>query len=55
MCLDVSTFCKNENEMNTELKELFTKKKFEEFDCSDISKCLWKMDPSFSQKGIQSY
>ena len=44
MCSDVSTFCKNENEMNAELSELFTKKKFEEFDCFEISKCLWKMD-----------
>ena len=44
MCCDVSTFCKNENEMNQELFELFRKKKFEEFDCFEISKCLWKMD-----------
>ena len=44
MCCDVSTFCKNENEMNQELSELFRKKKFEEFDCFEISKCLWKMD-----------
>ena len=44
MCSDVSTFCKNENEMNEELCELFKQKKFEEFDCSEISKCLWKMD-----------
>ena len=44
MCCDVSTFCKNENEMNEELSELFKQKKFEEFDCSEISKCLWKMD-----------
>ena len=44
MCSDVSTFCKNENEMNQELSELFKQKKFEEFDCSEISKCLWKMD-----------
>ena len=44
MCCDVSTFCKNENEMNEELFELFKQKKFEEFDCSEISKCLWKMD-----------
>ena len=44
MCCDVSTFCKNENEMNQELVELFKQKKFEEFDCFEISKCLWKMD-----------
>ena len=44
MCCDVSTFCKNENEMNTELSQLFKQKKFEEFDCFEISKCLWKMD-----------
>ena len=44
MCSDVSIFCKNENEMNTELSKLFREKKLEEFDCSEISKCLWKMD-----------
>ena len=44
MCGDVSTFCKNENEMNQELFQLFKQKEFEEFDCSEISKCLWKMD-----------
>ena len=44
MCFDVSTFCKNENEMNQELFQLFKQKEFEEFDCSEISKCLWKMD-----------
>ena len=44
MCFDVSTFCKNENEMNQELCTLFKQKKFEEFDCFEISKCLWKMD-----------
>ena len=44
MCSDVSTFCKNEDEMNKELCDLFNQKKFEEFDCFDISKCLWKMD-----------
>ena len=44
MCFDVSTFCKNENEMNEELSELFKQKKFEDFDCFEISKCLWKMD-----------
>ena len=44
MCFDVSTFCKNENEMNEELFQLFNQKELEEFDCSEISKCLWKMD-----------
>ena len=44
MCCDVSTFRKNENEMNEELSKLFKQKKLEEFDCSEISKCLWKMD-----------
>ena len=44
MCCEVSTFCKNENEMNEELSKLFKQKKLEEFDCSEISKCLWKMD-----------
>ena len=44
MCSDVSKFCENENEMNEELSKLFTQKKFEEFDCSDVSKLLWKMD-----------
>ena len=44
MCSDVSIFCKNESEMNAELVELYSNKKFEEFDCSDISKLLWKMD-----------
>ena len=44
MCSDVSIFCKNENEMNAELGKLFLEKKLEEFDCSEISKCLWKMD-----------
>ena len=44
MCSDVSIFCKNENEMNQELSKLFKQKKFEEFDCSEISKLLWKMD-----------
>ena len=44
MCSDVSKFCENENEMNEELSELFKQKKFEEFDCSDVSKLLWKMD-----------
>ena len=44
MCCDASTFCKNENEMNQELLDLFKRKEFEEFDCFEISKCLWKMD-----------
>ena len=44
MCSDVSYFCKNENEMNDELSELFKQKKLEEFDFVEISKCLWKMD-----------
>ena len=44
MCSDVSTFCKNESEMNQELGKLFKEKKLEEFDCSEISKVLWKMD-----------
>ena len=44
MCCDVSTFCKNENEMNQELSKLFKQKKLEEFGCFEISKCLWKMD-----------
>ena len=44
MCYDVSVFCKNENEMNAELSELFEQKNLEEFDCFEISKCLWKMD-----------
>ena len=30
MCSDVSTFCKNENEMNQELAELFKQKKLED-------------------------
>ena len=44
MCSDVSLFCKNEKEMNEEVRDLFSQKKFEEFDCSDISKLLWKMN-----------
>ena len=44
MCSDVSTFCENENLMNQDLARLFEQKQFEEFDCSDISKLLWKMD-----------
>ena len=44
MCSDVSVFCKNENEMNNEIEELFKQKKFIEFSCFDLSKVLWKMD-----------
>ena len=44
MKTDISIFCANETEMNEELVKLYSKKKFEEFDCSDISKLLWKMD-----------
>ena len=44
MFSDVSIFCKNEKEMNEDLVKLYSKKKFEEFDSSDISKLLWKMD-----------
>ena len=44
MCSYVSMFCENENEMNQELSELFKKKKFEEFDCLDVLKLLWKLD-----------
>ena len=44
MCNDVATFCENEDDMYQELAELFKQKKFEEFDCFEISKCLWKMD-----------
>ena len=44
MCSDVSIFCKNENEMNEELVKLYSQKQFEEFDCLDVSKLLWKMD-----------
>ena len=40
MCFDVSTFCKNEIEMNQELSQLFKQKKFEKFDCSEISMSL---------------
>ena len=44
MCSDVSIFCKNENEMNQELVKLYSNKNFEEFDCLEVSKLLWKMD-----------
>ena len=50
MCNDVSIFCKNEKEMNEDLVRLYSKKTFEEFDCSDISKLLWKMDLSKYQQ-----
>ena len=30
--------------MNKELFKVFNEKKFENFDCFEISKCLWKMD-----------
>ena len=50
MCSDVSIFCKNEKEMNEELVKLYSGKKFEEFDCSEISKLLWKMDLTKYQK-----
>ena len=44
MCYDVSVFCENEKELNQELSCLFKEKTFEEFDCDDVSKLLWKMD-----------
>ena len=44
MCTDVSLFCENECKMNTAIEKLFEQKSFENFDCSDISKLLWKMD-----------
>ena len=50
MCNDVSIFCENEKEMNEDLVRLYSKKTFEEFDCSDISKLLWKMDLSKYQQ-----
>ena len=53
MCNDVSIFCKNEKEMNEDLVRLYSKKKFEEFDCSDISKLLWKMDLSKYQQVVE--
>ena len=57
MCSDVSIFCKNEKEMNEEICKLFSSKKFTEFDCSEMSKVLWKMDltkyqPLFEQLPI---
>ena len=50
MCNDVSIFCENEKKMNEDLVRLYSKKTFEEFDCSDISKLLWKMDLSKYQQ-----
>ena len=44
MCSNVAIFCENENEMNRDIEQLFIQKKFENFDCNDISKLLWKMD-----------
>ena len=44
MYYDVSIFCKNENEMNNEIQQLYQLKEFESFDCKDIQKLLWKMD-----------
>ena len=44
MCKNTSIFCENENKMNNEIRNLFKEKKFENFDCDDISKLLWKMD-----------
>ena len=57
MLYDVSLFCNNENEMNKEVSQLFYEKEFEDFDCLDLSKVLWKMDlikyqPSFEQNHI---
>ena len=44
MSSDVLRFCENENQMNKEIEDLFNSKKFENFDCEEISKLLWKMD-----------
>ena len=44
MCNEVSLFCENEHKMNTAIEKQFEQKSFENFDCSDISKLLWKMD-----------
>ena len=54
MCHNVSIFCKNENEMNEELIKLYSNKKFKEFDCSDISKLLWKMDLTKYQSAFET-
>ena len=50
MCTDISILCNNENKMNKELEELFNQKKFQNFDCNDISKLLWKMNLSKYQQ-----
>ena len=47
---DVLIFCKNEKEMNEDLVRLYSNKRFEEFNCLDISKLLWKMDLSKYQQ-----
>ena len=52
MCHDVLLFCKNEKEMNEELVKLYSEKRFKEFDCSYISKLLWKMNFTKYQKEI---
>ena len=44
MCNDVSIFCENENQLNDEIENLFSEKSFDNFDCFDLSKILWKMD-----------
>ena len=44
MCDNAKTFWKNENEINQQIQSLFEQKTFDEFDCSDISNLLWKMD-----------
>ena len=45
MCNDVSLLCENEYKMNVAIERLFEQKKsFENFNCFDISKLLWKMD-----------
>ena len=50
MCTNVSILCENENKMNKEIEELFNQKTFENFDCNDIAKLLWKMDLSKYQQ-----
>ena len=49
MCSNVILFCNNEKEMNEEIDKLFDEKEFEEFDCSDVAKLLWKMDLTIYQ------
>ena len=44
MCANIANLCENEDKMNRELEKLFDQKNFDEFDCNDISKLLWKMD-----------